>query len=123
MNERTLIQPDTEFISYLKKNGGDTLKECYQCATCSVVCSLSPQDQAFPRKEMIAQVGDKKKIYFLILIFGYAMVVLTAVHIAREVQNQVMFLEPFALMPLNILLFQNFLALLSNSRSILYHYL
>ena len=54
MESRVLIQPDTEFISYLKKNGGDTLKKCYQCASCSVVCSLSPQHEAFPRKEMIS---------------------------------------------------------------------
>ena len=63
MNDRTLIQPDTEFISYLKKNGGDTLKECYQCASCSVACSLSPQEKAFPRKEMIyAMWGQKEKL-------------------------------------------------------------
>lgn len=60
MNERTLIQPDIEFINYLKKNGADTLKECYQCATCSVVCSLSPQHEAFPRKEMIAAGWGQK---------------------------------------------------------------
>ena len=63
MSDRTLVQPDIEFINYLKKNGADTLKECYQCATCSVVCSLSPQDHAFPRKEMMwAQRGLKDRL-------------------------------------------------------------
>jgi quinone-modifying oxidoreductase subunit QmoC len=63
VESRTLIQPDVEFISYLKKNGGDTLKKCYQCASCSVVCSLSPQLEAFPRKEMIsASWGQKENL-------------------------------------------------------------
>jgi len=63
VESRTLIQPDIEFISYLKKNGGDTLKKCYQCASCSVVCSLSPQQEAFPRKEMIsASWGQKENL-------------------------------------------------------------
>lgn len=53
MSERSLVAPDTKFIKYLKENGGDSLKKCFQCATCSVVCSLSPKQQAFPRKEMI----------------------------------------------------------------------
>ena len=60
MESRALIQPDVEFISYLKKNGGDTLKKCYQCASCSVVCSLSPQLEAFPRKEMISASWGQK---------------------------------------------------------------
>ena len=63
MNERNLISPDLELIKYLKKNGGDTLKKCFQCATCSVVCSLSPENNAFPRKEMIsASWGQKENL-------------------------------------------------------------
>lgn len=63
MSDRILIQPDIEFINRLKKSGGDTLKNCFQCATCSVVCSLSPKDNAFPRKEMLlANWGQKEKL-------------------------------------------------------------
>ena len=47
------VQPDLQFIKYLKGAGGDTLKKCYQCATCSVRCPLSSDEKPFPRKEMI----------------------------------------------------------------------
>src|SRR5665647_59120 len=57
------VQPDLEFIKAMKEAGGDTLKQCYQCATCSVACPLSSDDKPFPRREMIyAQWGLKDKL-------------------------------------------------------------
>jgi quinone-modifying oxidoreductase subunit QmoC len=54
MADPYLIQPDLDFITDLKKLGGQDLKKCFQCATCSVACPISPDTRPFPRKEMIA---------------------------------------------------------------------
>jgi quinone-modifying oxidoreductase subunit QmoC len=54
MTDKYLLEPDVSFIKEIGRLGGDTLKKCFQCATCSVACPISPDTKPFPRKEMIA---------------------------------------------------------------------
>ena len=54
MSDAYLVEPDVGFIKEVKKLGGQDLKKCFQCATCSVACPISPDTKPFPRKEMLA---------------------------------------------------------------------
>nr|MBC8868175.1 4Fe-4S dicluster domain-containing protein [Planctomycetota bacterium] len=63
MPEPYLVKPDREFVQRVLGEGGEDLKKCFQCATCSVVCELSDGSKPFPRKEMIwAQWGLKDRL-------------------------------------------------------------
>ena len=63
MKDKTIIEPDLTFIGDILKNGGGSLKKCYQCASCSVVCKLSSDHHPFPRKEMLyASWGLKERL-------------------------------------------------------------
>ena len=63
MPEPYTVKPDSEFIHRILEEGGEDVKKCYQCATCSVVCDLSGESNPFPRKEMIwTQWGLKDRL-------------------------------------------------------------
>jgi len=63
MSDRMVLEPDLDFIKQVRATGGDALKACYQCATCSTICEHSPDESPFPRKEMhLAQWGQKDKL-------------------------------------------------------------
>ena len=54
MADVQILEPDLNFIREIGALGGEDLKKCYQCATCSVACTITPENRPFPRKEMIA---------------------------------------------------------------------
>ncbi len=63
MAAAVLVRPDTNFVKDVIAHGGQDLKKCFQCGTCSVVCTLSPEEAPFPRKQMIeAQWGLKDRL-------------------------------------------------------------
>ncbi len=63
MTDTYLVEPDVGFINDIVQLGGGDVKKCFQCATCSVACPISPDDKPFPRKEMIATSwGLKDKV-------------------------------------------------------------
>ncbi|MGE5235828.1 MAG: quinone-interacting membrane-bound oxidoreductase complex subunit QmoC [Acidobacteriota bacterium] len=52
-----------DFRDALRRRGGEAVTRCYQCATCSGVCELSPDESPFPRRIMLwAQWGLAERL-------------------------------------------------------------
>ncbi|MGB8478726.1 MAG: 4Fe-4S dicluster domain-containing protein [Acidobacteriaceae bacterium] len=63
MDKTSIGRPDNDFIQDVLALGGEDLKKCYQCAACTSACSLSTEQNGFPRKQMLmAQWGMKDKL-------------------------------------------------------------
>ena len=63
MANEFVAEPDLRFARDLIDAGAGDLKKCYQCATCSVACRIAPDNNPYPRKEMIwAQWGMKDRL-------------------------------------------------------------
>ncbi len=59
-----LVEPDLDFIRAIRDHGGDSLKKCIQCGTCSATCTITPDHDPFPRKEIAwANWGMKERLF------------------------------------------------------------
>jgi quinone-modifying oxidoreductase subunit QmoC len=58
--EPVRVESDLDFIRAIHPRGGDTFKKCFQCGTCSASCTISPDANPFPRKEMAWAVWGMK---------------------------------------------------------------
>jgi len=63
MAKEFVVEPDLQFTKDLIAAGAGDLKKCYQCATCAVACRIAPDNNPYPRKEMIwAQWGLRDRL-------------------------------------------------------------
>jgi quinone-modifying oxidoreductase, subunit QmoC len=52
------IRADPKLLSYLKRCGNIKIESCINCGNCSAVCSMTTEDESFPRKLIrYAQIG------------------------------------------------------------------
>jgi quinone-modifying oxidoreductase subunit QmoC len=57
------VRPDIPFIEHLQQATGSQLTTCMQCGACTAICSLSQEENVFPRKQMIlAAWGMKERL-------------------------------------------------------------
>jgi quinone-modifying oxidoreductase subunit QmoC len=56
------VEPDLDFIRELRRRSRDSYKKCIQCGTCSATCTISPDIDPFPRKEMAWAVWGMKDL-------------------------------------------------------------
>jgi quinone-modifying oxidoreductase subunit QmoC len=58
MDRPRRVKPDGKFVREVIGLGGDSVKKCFQCATCSVTCPLASDEKPFPRIWLCHQCND-----------------------------------------------------------------
>ena len=54
----TISEMDADFIEEMKTLGGESVRKCYQCGSCTANCPLTAQIKAFPRRTLrLVQLG------------------------------------------------------------------
>lgn len=57
------LRPDQSLVRNLLDSGGESLRQCMQCATCSAACAITNTEHPLPRKEMLwAQWGLRARL-------------------------------------------------------------
>ncbi len=60
---RQRLRPDRDLLAGVLASGGEDLRKCMQCATCSSVCEILAAESPGPRKEMLwAQWGLRDRL-------------------------------------------------------------
>ena len=53
---------DPSFIEEIEKLGGESVRKCYQCASCTATCPLTSDIKAFPRRTIrLVQLGLRER--------------------------------------------------------------
>jgi len=53
---------DTSFVKEIEALGGESVRKCYQCASCTATCPLTTEVKAFPRRTIrLVQLGLRER--------------------------------------------------------------
>jgi quinone-modifying oxidoreductase subunit QmoC len=59
----TIAEMDSHFLKEIERLGGESVRKCYQCGSCTANCPLSVEVEAFPRRTIrLVQLGLRERV-------------------------------------------------------------